>query len=58
MRLKPMKEWNPDTFEQHLGRKVAYGLIMGHKFSPKAEIANSVVGLTNGKLMDMEAIRE
>ena len=55
-RLKTMNEWDANTFEDHLGNKVAYGLITGRSYSGKRTVAVELVNTIKSKIVNMEQI--
>ena len=57
-RLKPMDNWDASTFEQHLGRKVSWALITGRKYSGKTTVGAALQSIVNGKVINMETIRD
>ena len=57
-RLKPMENWDASTFESHLGRKVSWALLTGRKYSGKTTVGTALQSIINGKVINMEAIRD
>lgn len=38
-KLKPMTEWNSAKFDEHMGKKIAYGVIIGETMTGKSTVA-------------------
>jgi adenylylsulfate kinase-like enzyme len=57
-RLKTMTEWDISTFEEHLGKKVVWGMLTGRSFSGKKTIAENLAALIKGKVVNMNKIAE
>lgn len=57
-RLKTMTEWDSSTFAMHLGKKVNWGMFTGRSFSGKTTIANALVNIKQGKVINMANIAE
>lgn len=57
-RLSAMGKWDPNDFEDALGKKVQWGIVSGRPFSWKEEISAQVCKLAKGKRVDMKAIAE
>lgn len=57
-RLKTMEEWDASTFEEHLGKKINWGLLTGRSLSGKTTVANALCGLMKAKVINMTAIAE
>lgn len=55
-RLKTMNEWDANTFEDHLGKKVAWGIFTGRSFSGKKTVAASLASFVRGKIINMAEI--
>lgn len=51
-----MNEWDANTFEDHLGNKVAYGLLTGRSYSGKRTVAGELVNTIKSKIINMEQI--
>lgn len=51
-----MNEWDANTFEDHLGNKVAYGLLTGRSYSGKRTVAAELVNTIKSKIVNMEQI--
>jgi len=47
-----MDSWDFRKFEEHLGNQINYGLVTGHEFSGRNNVAKVVAELTNGKVID------
>jgi len=57
-RLKTMNNWDASTFEEHLGRKVSWGIVTGRGYSGSDNVAKELCSIVNGKLIKMEAVSE
>lgn len=57
-RLKTMNEWDASTFAEHLGKKVNWGMFTGRSLSGKSTIANALVDIIQGKVINMANIAE
>jgi len=55
-RLKTMNEWDANTFEDHLGNKVAYGLLTGRSYSGKRTVAGELLNTIKSKIINMDQI--
>jgi hypothetical protein len=55
-RLKTMNEWDPATFESHLGNQVAWGMFTGRALSGKKTVAATLSSLIKGKIINMADI--
>lgn len=55
-RLKTMNEWDASTFEDHLGKKIAWGMITGRSYSGKKTVAAELANAIKSKTVNMEAI--
>lgn len=53
-----MDSWNFQKFEEHLGNKINWGLVTGRTLSGKTTVANEVGKLTNGVVLDPDAVTE
>lgn len=52
-RLKTMSQWDTWTFEERLGRKVSWGLLIGRKCSGRSTLAGDLKGIINGRVLNM-----
>ena len=57
-RLKTMHCWDESTFNEHLGNKTEWGIIVGPPLSGKSLIAGIVEECTNGKVIDVPKLAE
>jgi adenylate kinase family enzyme len=57
-RLRTMSEWDFSLFNQKLGNKIAFGVVIGRPFSGKTTIANRLAQLNSMTLIDMKVISE
>lgn len=57
-RLKTMNEWSYELFEEKLGNKVEYGIIVGESFSGKTETAKCLAANQGFTVIDMNKITE
>ena len=57
-RLKTMSEWSKQLFEEKLGNKVEYGVIVGRSLSGKTTIANKMSTMVGSTILDMKKIAE
>jgi len=57
-RLKTMIEWDANTFEGHLGKKVSWGMFTGRSFSGKKTLATELSTIIMGKQVSMAQIAE
>lgn len=57
-RLRTMNDWDVNSFEDALGKKVQWGIVHGRAHSGSEQCAKSLVELAKGKLIDMKAISE
>lgn len=55
-RLKTMSEWSYQLFDEKLGNKVEYGVIVGKSLSGKTTIANKLAEMFGTTILDMKAI--
>lgn len=55
-RLKPMNEWSAENFEEVMGRKVLYGIILGEKCSGKTTVANYMGEKIDYKVINNQVI--
>jgi dephospho-CoA kinase len=51
-----MQEWDASTFEDHLGKKVAWGMFTGRSFSGKKTVAAELCNAIKSKLVNMSDI--
>lgn len=56
--MKTMRAWDESTFNDHLGNKTDWGLLMGQSLSGKSLVGKIVSDNTAGKIIDMVAIAE
>lgn len=52
-RLKTMEEWDASTFEEHLGKKVNWGLLTGRPLSGKSTVAAALCNIVKAKVINM-----
>lgn len=57
-RLKPMRCWDESTFNEHLGNKTEWGVVIGQSLSGKSLVAKMVAESTNGKVIDLAKMAE
>lgn len=57
-RLRTMNEWDPNTFEDCLGKKIQWGIVTGRPYSNKEETAKQLAALCKGKVISMKNIAE
>lgn len=57
-RLKTMNNWDQSTFEEHLGKKVSWGIVTGRDYSGSAMVAQELCAIVNGKQIKMAAVSE
>lgn len=57
-RLRTMTEWDANSFEDALGKKVQWGIISGRPFSGKEDVSKTVCSLVKGKRIDMKQMAE
>lgn len=51
-----MNEWDASTFDDHLGKKVAWGMFTGRSFSGKKTVAAELANALKSKSVNMENI--
>ena len=57
-RLKTMDTWDPALFEEKLGNKTEFGLVLGQTLSGKTELANYLSKSMGMQLIDLNAVNE
>ena len=57
-RLKAMRAWDEAIYEEHLGDKTDWGIVIGQSLSGKSLVAKMVADCTNGKVLDLAKIAE
>lgn len=57
-RLKPMRSWDENTFNEHLGNKTEWGIVMGQSLSGKSLVARLVSENANSKVIDLAKMAE
>ena len=57
-RLKAMRCWDEATFNEHLGDRTNYAIILGGSQSGKTLVATTIAGSTKGKVLDLKVIAE
>ena len=57
-RLKPMRAWDETTFNEHLGNKTEWCILIGQPLSGKSLVAKLVAECNNGKVIDLAKIAE
>jgi shikimate kinase len=57
-RLKTMNEWSKQLFDEKLGNKVEYGIIVGKSLSGKTTIANKMSSMFGSQILDMKVISD
>ena len=57
-RLKTMREWDESTFNEHLGNKTDWGIVIGQSLSGKSLVASIITESTNGKVIDLAKLAE
>lgn len=53
-----MRAWDEGTFNDHLGNKTEWGIMMGQSLSGKSLVGKIVADMKGGKIIDMMAISE
>lgn len=53
-----MRAWDEGTFNDHLGNKTEWGIMMGQSLSGKSLVGKIVADMKGGKIIDMKAIAE
>lgn len=53
-----MTEWDKGTFEEHLGKRIPWGLVTGRDFSGKDIVSSELCGLMNSNKINFGAISE
>jgi adenylylsulfate kinase-like enzyme len=48
-----MIDWDASTFEDHLGKKVAWGIVTGRSYSGKKTVAAAIATYIKGKVLNM-----
>ena len=57
-RLRTMSNWDANTFEDALGKKVQWGIVYGRPHSGAKECAEAVKNIMRGKIINMKQISE
>ena len=57
-RLKTMRAWDEGTFNEHLGNKTEWGIVIGQSLSGKSLVARIIADSSNGKVIDLVKIAE
>lgn len=57
-RLKPMRSWDESTFNEHLGNKTEWGIVMGQSLSGKSLVAKLISENAKAKVIDMAKLSE
>jgi adenylate kinase family enzyme len=57
-RLKTMSEWSKQLFDEKLGNKVEYGIIVGKSLSGKTTIAKKMSSLFGSHILDMKVVAD
>ena len=57
-RLKTMRDWSESSFNEHLGDKTEWGIVLGQSLSGKSLVAKCVADSTKGKVIDLAKIAE
>lgn len=57
-RLRICNNWNPNSFEDMLGKKVQWGVIHGRQYAGVDECAKKLCDMVKGKIIDMKNISE
>ena len=55
-KLKTMNDWSYEKFEEKMGNKVSYGVILGETMSGKTEVAKHLKDKMGHKVIDMKQI--
>lgn len=53
-----MRAWDEGTFNEQLGEKNDWGIIMGQSLSGKTLVAGMVADVSNGKVIDLAKLAE
>ena len=57
-RLKPMRSWDESTFNEHLGNKTEWGVVMGQSFAGKSLVAKLISDNAKAKVIDLVKLAE
>ena len=57
-RLKMMRSWDESTFNEHLGSRTEWAIVMGQSLSGKSLVAKLIAENTKGKVIDVAAVAE
>lgn len=57
-KLKTMNEWSYEKFEEKMGNKISYGVIVGDMQTGKTEVANHLAEKMGHRVINMPAIAE
>lgn len=57
-KLKIMKEWDNLTFEEHMGNRTYWGLLVGNKLQGVAGVKEELVKMLGLKCINMSAVEE
>jgi hypothetical protein len=53
-----MRAWDEGTFNEHLGNKTEWGIVIGQSLSGKSLVARLIADSSNGKVIDLAKIAE
>jgi len=57
-RLKTMRAWDESMFNEYLGNKTEWAIVLGQSLSGKSLISNQIQQQTGGKVIDLAKIAE
>ena len=57
-RLKTMKGWDATNFNEQMGKKTDWSILLGRKYSGSEQLGSLISELTSGKLINMESIEK
>ena len=57
-RLKTMRTWDESMFNEHLGNKTEWAIVLGQSLSGKSLVASNIQQQTGGKIIDLAKIAE
>ena len=57
-RLKTMNDWDEGTFEEHLGRKVSWGIVTGRAYGGASLVSDELESAVNGHVVKMDQYAE
>ena len=57
-KLKTMNDWDESTFEEHLGRKVSWGIVTGRQFGGIELVSSELESCVSGHTINMTNVAE